>query len=236
VVLGGSGLVGGQLLRLLDASPYAVVKAFVRRPLETALAKVQEILVDFDRPETYGAHLSAVDDLFCCLGTTIKAAGSQAAFRKVDCEIPVEVARQGRAAGVTRYLIVTAVGSDPKSGVFYSRVKGETEEALRALEFPRGLKILRPSLLLGERSETRPGERVASVLMRATRPLLSGPLLRYRAIDAHDVACALLAAASRDDPGVTVYEGKALFDLAREGRFPPAARDEIPAKTFGERH
>ena len=110
---------------------------------------------------------------------------------------------------------MTAVGSDPKSRVFYNRVKGEAEDALRALEFPRGLKIFHPSLLLGERTEPRAGERVAALLMRATRPLLAGGLARYRAIDALDVARAMHAAATRDVGGVHLYEGESLFALGR---------------------
>jgi uncharacterized protein YbjT (DUF2867 family) len=216
VLLGASGLVGGHLLRLLAGDPaYTAVRAFTRRSLGLSAGSVRETIVDFDRPESYRDHLVGVEEVFCCLGTTIKAAGSQEAFRKVDFEVPVTVAREARAAGAGRYLIVTAVGSGAKSRVFYNRVKGETEEALRALEFPRGLKIFHPSLLLGERIESRPGERVASVLMRAARPLLAGGLARYRAIEALDVARAMHAAAARDEGGVEVYEGESLFALAR---------------------
>jgi uncharacterized protein YbjT (DUF2867 family) len=216
VVLGASGLVGGHLLRLLASDPaYAAVGAFTRRSLNLSSGTAHEVVVDFERPESYRGHLVGVDDVFCCLGTTIKAAGSQQAFRKVDFEAPVAVARESRAAGVGQYLIVTAVGSDPKSRVFYNRVKGEAEDALRALEFPRGLKIFHPSLLLGERTEPRAGERVAALLMRATRPLLAGGLARYRAIDALDVARAMHAAATRDVGGVHLYEGESLFALGR---------------------
>jgi len=207
--------VGGHLLGLLAGDPaYSAIGAFTRRPLGLSGGTVHEVVVDFDRPESYRAHLAGVDDVFCCLGTTIKKAGSREAFRKVDFEAPVAVARESRAAGAGQYLIVTAVGSDAGSRVFYNKVKGETEDALRALEFPRGLKILRPSLLLGARAEPRPGERVAAVLMRAARPLLAGGLARYRAIDALDVARAMHAAATRDAGGVHVYEGESLFALA----------------------
>ena len=216
VLLGASGLVGGHLLRLLASDPaYGEVRAFTRRPLGLSAGSVKEATVDFDRPESYRGHLVGVEDVFCCLGTTIKTAGSQKEFRKVDFEVPVTVAREARAAGAGRYLIVTAVGSNAKSSVFYNRVKGETEDALRTLEFPRGLQIFHPSLLLGERTESRPGERVASVLMRAARPLLAGGLARYRAIEALDVARAMRAAAARDVGGVEVYEGESLFALVQ---------------------
>jgi len=210
--------VGGHLLRLLAAdSTYGEVRLLARRVLGGESAppgsKIREIVVDFDDPATYRDH-AKVEDVFCCLGTTIKKAGSQEAFRKVDFAAPVAVAGASRAAGASRYVIVTAVGADPKSSIFYNRVKGETEGALRALDFPQGLSIVRPSMLLGERAESRPAERFGAVLMRATRPMFAGGLARYRAIDAGDVARAMHAAAKRDGPGVRIYEGKELFALA----------------------
>jgi uncharacterized protein YbjT (DUF2867 family) len=218
ILLGASGLVGGHLLPLLAADPaYTEVRCFTRRPLGLALgakvAKVREVVVDFDDPATYRDYV-AVDDVFCCLGTTIKKAGSQEAFRKVDFEAPVAIARASREAGASRYVIVTAVGADPGSSIFYNRVKGETEAALGKLGFPRGLSIVRPSMLLGERSESRPAERFGVAVMRATRPLFAGGLARYRAIDAAAVARAMHAVAARDEAGTKVYEGKELFALA----------------------
>jgi uncharacterized protein YbjT (DUF2867 family) len=215
ILLGASGMVGGHLLPLLAADPaYAEVRAFTRRPLGLAQsAKVREVVVDFDEPATHRDHV-AVTDVFCCLGTTIKKAGSQEAFRKVDFEAPLAIARASRTAGASRYVIVTAVGADAGSSIFYNRVKGETEAALGELGFPCGLSIVRPSMLLGERSESRPAERFGVALMKATRPLFAGGLARYRAIDAIAVARAMHAAAGRDEAGVRIYEGKVLFALA----------------------
>jgi uncharacterized protein YbjT (DUF2867 family) len=217
LLLGASGLVGGELLGLLADDPaYKLVVAIVRRPMRAFAAgspsagKVTEAVVDFNRPETYAPYL-AVDDVFCCLGTTIKQAGSREAFRRVDFEIPVAIARESRKAGATRYLIVTAVGADANSRLFYNRVKGDAENALRAIDFPRGLKIFHPSLLLGDRAEPRRGERAASAVMRATRAIFAGPLARYRAIDAGDVARAMLRVAKSDAGGVEVFEGANLF-------------------------
>jgi uncharacterized protein YbjT (DUF2867 family) len=220
LLVGASGLVGGRLLaRLARDARYATVTVLTRRALGTGGGKVHEVVVDFDRPETLRVAIGG-GDVFCCLGTTIKKAGSQDAFRKVDFEAPVAVAKAARAAGADQYVIVTAVGADAKSGVFYNRVKGETEAALAALAFPGGLKIVRPSLIMGERSERRPAERAAMFLMGATRPLFGGPLARYRAIDADDVAAAMLAAAREERTGgVHAYEGAPLFALAeRETR------------------
>lgn len=216
LVLGATGLVGAALLQLLAEDPvYAAVTALLRRTSRTSLPKVREVVIDFERPDEYRSHLG-VDDIFCCLGTTIKQAGSEAAFRKVDYEIPVAIARAALLAGAKRYVIVTAVGASAGSRIFYNRVKGETEDALRALAFPEGIHILHPSILLGNRAEPRPGEKVASALMSTTRPLFVGYLARYRAIDAADVARAMknAATAGKDGPGVHVYEGKTLFALA----------------------
>lgn len=216
VVLGGSGLVGSALLQLLarDAR-YDRVSVLTRRPLGLSVHKLREVQVDLTTasPESYREALAA-DDLYCCLGTTIAKAGSQQAFRKVDLEVPVEVARAALAAGAQRMLLVSAVGADSKSAIFYNRTKGELELQLGALGFPRGLSILHPSLLLGERTEPRLGERVASVVMRAAGPLLRQGLSRYRAIQAADVARALVAAAFREEGPVKVYEGESLFALA----------------------
>jgi len=218
VLLGASGLVGGKLLRRVsEGAQYASVTVLTRRPIGVPAGKVRELVVDFDRPETFRDHV-AVDDVFCCLGTTIKKAGSQAAFRKVDLEAPLAVAQAAREAGATRYLIVTAVGASAKSGVFYNRVKGEVEAGLVALKFPRGVKILHPSLIMGERPERRPAESVAMTLMGATRGLFVGSLERYRAIDADDVAAAMLDAASDSSVEDAVYEGARLFEAAARGR------------------
>ncbi len=212
-LLGASGLVGGHLLRILEADPsYSQGTILTRRALGLAGGRAREAIVDFDRPETFRSQL-AVDRVFCCLGTTIHKAGSQEAFRKVDCAIPVAVGREARAAGAREFLIVTAVGADAKSRIFYNRVKGEAEAALRDLEFPEGLKIFHPSMLVGEREESRQGERLVMTLMRATRPLFAGSLARYRAIDAVQVARAMHRAANEGGSGVEVFEGARLFEL-----------------------
>jgi uncharacterized protein YbjT (DUF2867 family) len=178
---------------------------------------VKDETVDLAEPETYRRHLD-VDCVFCALGTTMKKAGSEAAFRQVDYDYPLAAARAAAGAGARRYAIVTAVGADASSRVLYNRVKGELEDALRALPFPSGVRILRPSLLLGDREESRPGEAVAAALLRTTAPLFGGRLARYRAIRAEDVARALLSAARSEGDGIVVYEGRALFDAA-EARY-----------------
>lgn len=188
LLAGASGLVGQQLLAGLLADPgVAMVHALVRRPLGRAHAKLQEQLVDFAALPA----LPAVDEVYLALGTTIKVAGSQAAFRAVDFDAPLAVARAARAAGARRLGLVSAMGADARSRVFYNRVKGELEAALAPLGF-EGLVIARPSLLMGERAALgqplRRGERLGQAVDR----WLGGLIPRdYRAIRAADVAAAL---------------------------------------------
>jgi uncharacterized protein YbjT (DUF2867 family) len=209
LVAGASGLVGGLLLDALLEDPlYREVCSLGRRPLPRQHPKLVQRTVDFARLE--GEALPASDEAFCCLGTTIKKAGSQEAFRAVDHDAVLAFAKAARQAGAKRFLVVTALGADPRSRVFYNRVKGEVEQALQGVGF-ESLVILRPSLLLGERAESRPGEHVAIVLSKAL-----GPLLRPfggRPIEARTVARAMRALAHEGPPGVRVVPSGELQGL-----------------------
>ncbi|MBN1209019.1 MAG: NAD(P)H-binding protein [Myxococcaceae bacterium] len=209
LVAGASGLVGGLHLDALLESPlYREVCSLGRRPLPRQHPKLTQRTVDFARLE--GETLPAAEDAFCCLGTTLKKAGSQEAFRAVDHDAVLAFARAARKAGARRFLVVTALGADPRSRIFYNRVKGEIEEALKGVGF-ESLLILRPSLLLGERAEQRPGERAAIVLTKAL-----GPLLRPfggRPIEARTVARAMLTLARDAAGGVRVVPSGELHAL-----------------------
>lgn len=209
LVLGATGLIGNYLLfKLLQSDRYARVVSLVRRPLHYDHPKLEERVVDFEnlQPDDVRA-----DDVFCCLGTTIGKAGSQEAFRKVDFQYPVDVARLAFQHGAKQYLLVSSVGADAKSRVFYSRTKGETEEALRALGY-ESLHVFRPSMLLGKRKEFRLGEEVGRVLGILLTPVfwLIPPLRRYQAVQASKVATAMLEIAKQDVTGVHVYESDVL--------------------------
>jgi uncharacterized protein YbjT (DUF2867 family) len=213
LLLGATGLVGGHCLELLLAEPaYARLVVLTRRPLEREHPKLAQHIVDFDRLAEHAA-LFAVDDVFCCLGTTIRRAGSQDAFRKVDRLYPHEAARLALEQGARQFLLVSAVGADPTSRVFYNRVKGEVEMAVQALAFQR-VVIVRPSLLLGERAGFRPGERIAEWMSKPLAPLLRGPLARYRPIPARTVARALVRLALEEGMGVRVVESSPLWTAA----------------------
>ena len=211
LILGASGLVGGALLRiLLNDSTYSEVRAVVRRPLEIRHTKLREHIIDF---ETLGAHkkIFAVDDVFCCLGTTIKQAGTRENFRRVDFHYPVEAAITAHAAGAQSYYIITAMGSNPRARIFYNRVKGETEEALSTIPFA-ALHIFRPSLLLGERIENAPASGLRRKFLQRCR-FFSGPLKKYMPIDATVVARAMARAAQSGTRGVFIYESSQIQQM-----------------------
>lgn len=206
LLAGSTGLIGKQLLGLLlEDSRYTVVKAISRKPLAIQHSKLQNIVTDFISLTEHHDELKA-DDVFCCLGTTIRQAGSQAAFRKVDYDYPLELARLTKNHGATQYLIITALGADSKSGIFYNRVKGEVEQAIEAVGFD-SYHIFRPSLLLGERTEKRAGEGAATVVYKALGFLIP---LKYKAIDSAKVAKAMLHFAKQDSKGKFIHESKEL--------------------------
>ncbi|HVH42236.1 MAG TPA: NAD-dependent epimerase/dehydratase family protein, partial [Labilithrix sp.] len=197
LVLGASGLVGSRCVAHLQASDaYELVTCLVRRPIlsdragsretrATQPEKVRERVVDLSK--LTGDDVEPYDDLFCAIGTTMKKAGSREAFRWVDHDLPLRVAELGVGRGTKRIALVSSAGASARSSNFYLRTKGELEEALARLPLD-ALHILRPSLLLGERSESRPGEAIASVVARATRGLLVGSLRKWRPIDGDRVA------------------------------------------------
>lgn len=203
LLAGASGLVGRALLaRLLESPRYRNVHALLRRavPALGAHRKLEARIVDFAALPA----LPPVDDVFIALGTTIRSAGSRKAFRQVDFEAVLATARAGKATGAKRLLVVSALGADPASPVFYNRVKGEMQQAVAALGY-ESVVIAQPSLLLGDRSALgqprRAGEAWAERLLR---PLLGWLPARVRPIEAGDVAAAMLRAALDARPGLRI--------------------------------
>ena len=214
LVLGATGLVGSKLLQLLlHAQQYSHVIAITRKPLADHGKLQQVLLQDFEQMEEYAHLFSGVDDVFCCLGTTIKQAGSQDRFRQVDYAYPLAAARIAEKAGVRRFLLVSAMGANSQSRIFYNRVKGEAEKEICALQLPC-VSILRPSLLLGERKQFRFGERLASWILPPLAPIFRGRLFKYRPIQAQAVAAAMLGAAQILTSGTNIYENDQLHRMA----------------------
>ena len=215
LIAGATGLVGGELLQKALSSPrYKQVTAIVRKPMPLSHPKLVQQIVDFDHLSSYAA-LFAANDVFCCLGTTIKAAKTKEAFVRVDKSYPLEMARLAKQQGAGQFLIVTAMGSNPESSVFYNRVKGEVEAALTAMQLP-ALHMLRPSLLLGNRTEFRLGERIGAVAARALSFVMIGGLKPYRAIQAATVARAMLRIAEMEERGVHTYQSDQIAELGAD--------------------
>lgn len=217
LLAGASGLVGRSLLdQLLLAPEYDRVVSLGRRKLDLVHPKLEQVVVDFAALDQIVAGLRA-EDVFCCLGTTIRQAGTREKFRAVDHGAVLALAWAARRSGAQRFFFVSALGADPNSGVFYHRVKGETEEALQVLDFGT-LAIFRPSLLLGARDRPRMGERLLTPLFWLLDPVLVGSLRKYRAIEAAVVARAMVRSSfGRGGLGVLIYPSDEIQDLGGFG-------------------
>ncbi len=206
LVAGATGLIGGQLLDLLlKDSYYEKVIAITRKPLDVESSKLHNVVIDFSQLQNIATDLKA-DDVYCCLGTTIKQAGSKEVFRKVDYEYPTELAKITKSNGAKQYLLVSALGADPSSGIFYNQVKGETELAINKTGF-ESVHIMRPSLLIGPRKEHRSGEEAAKVFYKYLGFLIPK---KYKGIESIKVARAMIALAKQNKAGHFIHESVAL--------------------------
>lgn len=202
LLLGATGLVGREILRLLlDDTRVERVTVIARRPTGNTSPKLDERILDLSEMQQHPDAFAA-EAIFCALGTTIKKAGSQEAFRVVDYDYPLMAGRLGKQQGARHYLLVSALGANAHSRVFYNRVKGEVERDLLALNYPR-TTIARPSLLLGDREEFRLGERVFERLGWLMPPA-------YKPVHARDVAAALVDASHAQESGVQVLESRVI--------------------------
>lgn len=212
LIAGATGLVGGYVLRRMLAHPsYSRVEILVRRESPIRDPKFTQRIVDFEHLDA-GVPGIAPDEVFCCLGTTIRKAGSEEEFRRVDFDYPLALGRLAKAAGAGTFLMVSALGADPKSAVFYNRVKGEVEQAIAAVGLPAAY-FFRPSLLLGPRAENRPREKIGIAVGKAIAPLMIGGLRKYRPIHADTVAAAMVYVANHN-VSAGVIESDAISRLA----------------------
>lgn len=199
---GSTGAVGNHVLQYLNQeNQVSKIITLTRKPTSQKKSKEENQVINFDQISS----LNIKTDVFiCCLGTTIKVAGSQAAFRKVDYDYVVNFAKLAESVSAQKFLVVSSVGADENSSVFYSRAKGEMESTIKKLNIP-AIEIFQPSLLLGERNEARTGENFAKVLAPLFNPLLIGSMKKYRAIEASDVAKALVARTLNQDTGLKTF-------------------------------
>jgi uncharacterized protein YbjT (DUF2867 family) len=205
LLAGATGLVGNALLPLLLASErYAKVIVVGRRPVATEHPKLTQVVTELSKLEDERLRLIA-DDVYCCLGTTMRQAGSKEAFYEVDFLYVVKLAAITAANFAAQFLVVSALGADAESRFYYNKVKGEMEAAVQQTPF-RAIHIFRPSLLLGQRTAPRLGERIGGWLLALARPLLRGRWHKYRPAAAATVARAMLQAADEDGGGIRIHE------------------------------
>lgn len=207
LVLGATGLVGGHLLEMLLANEkFSKIETWSRSELNISNSKLKQVVYSFEKNVPYPVFKD-IDVVFCCLGTTIKKAGSKEAFIRVDQEIPLEVAQLAKQNGCESYLIVTAMGANASSMVFYNQVKGKVEDSLANFNFGQ-LGIFRPSMLLGDRKEQRTMESVGQKVMLFFDFLTPK---NYKAITATKVAKAMMAFSISDKKGLNVIASGTMY-------------------------
>ncbi|MFN6943995.1 MAG: NAD-dependent epimerase/dehydratase family protein [Cytophagaceae bacterium] len=214
LIAGSTGLVGTELLNVLDESnQFSKIYALTRR--KNSIRETEKIKALLADPINSMDWPSDVDEVFCCLGTTMKKAGSKEAFRKVDFELVVELAKKAKNNGVNSFHVISSMGADKNSFFFYNKVKGEMQEALEKLNFGR-LFIYQPSLLLGDRKETRIGEKIGEFIMKAFSSLLLGSLKKYKAIEARTVAKAMEKIANSKESRAVIFDSGKIRKLAAD--------------------
>ena len=211
-VIGATGLVGRELVRQLTGMPeIGLVKVFTRRTTGFQHEKLEEYLVDFEKPDSWTNHISG-DVMFSTMGTTLKQAGSKSAQYRVDYTYQYETAAAAAKNGVPAFILVSSAGAYEKSMVFYSRIKGKLDQDVRQLGFSK-CAVLRPSILSGEREKTRPAEKLANFMMQAISRIV---FTRYRPIPAGTVAAAMIRIALNDSlKGDIIVELDEIFRLAK---------------------
>ena len=213
IVFGATGLTGSNLTEELTGSnAYDKILVFTRRKSPAVThQKIREIEFDITNIEGVKEEIKG-DDLFCCLGTTIKKAGSQEAFRKVDLEAPAKIAVIAAANGVKQFIVISSIGADPQSRNFYLRTKGQMEVAVQKQHF-EGIAILRPSMITGKRKEFRPAEEAGKMIFSLVEKLLFGKLRKYRSITAKTIARAMVNIALKPQDKI-VFESHEIQKLA----------------------
>ncbi|MFJ7982859.1 NAD(P)H-binding protein [Lysinibacillus xylanilyticus] len=212
IVVGATGLTGTSLVeQLCENDEYVSVTVIARRAPAYTHPKLEVKIRNFDTLEE--KDIEFAHELYCCLGTTIKKAGSREEFEKIDFEYPLTIASLAKKRGIPHMLVITAMGANESSPFYYNRVKGKLEHDLMELGLQR-LSIIRPSLLVGEREEFRLGEKAGEKVLKLVKPLLVGPLKRSRAIEASQVAKAMIVIAlyGNKQP-VTIYQSQELAKL-----------------------
>ncbi len=212
LVVGATGLVGSSLVKLLcESEEYAAVNVISRRPLDFTHPKLVVKLCEFD--QIADKDIEFAHEVFCCLGTTMKKAGSKQQFAKVDFEYPLTIAAIAKNRGVGHFIVISAMGANEKALAYYSQVKGKLEAELIKMDFPR-LSIVRPSLITGDRQEFRLGETIGDKVLKVLNPILIGPLKKLHSIPATQIALAMkVIALHGKEQKVAIYLSDELLEM-----------------------
>ena len=213
LIFGSSGLIGNQLLELLvNNDKYSKIKLFVRSETSNSNSKIEIIKTDFNNLENHKDSIVG-DDCFFCIGTTRKNTPNKNEYIKIEYDLPVEVAKISKENSINSFTYVSSLGANPNATGLYLKNKGQTEEALKKLNFPK-LSIIRPSILLGNRKENRIGEKIGIIVMRTLSPLFLGKLLKYKPIKVELVVKAIFNIAQNDYQRV-IFESDQLQKIGK---------------------
>jgi uncharacterized protein YbjT (DUF2867 family) len=199
LILGGTGLIGQQLIDLLLQDNNYLEITLVRKTLPIENERLTQVIFDYENPNN---EVIIADEVFCCLGTTIKVAGSQKAFYKVDFEYAYDIAKRAYSNGAKKFALVSSLGANKQSSLFYNKTKGKIEEAITNIGYET-LLIFRPSLLLGNRSSHRAGEKIAQSIFTNLSFLIPK---KYQAIQAKQVAKAMITSMNLKERGIHILE------------------------------
>lgn len=213
IILGATGLIGGHLMdELSEDDTFTSLTVLSRRPVEFDTPKIQVKVIDFQDEKSFRNAIEPCDCIFSAIGTTNrKVDGDEEAYRRIDFDIPVNAARYGSEKVVNHFLLVSSVGANSTSGNFYLKLKGEIEEAIQRTNIPN-ISVFRPSILLGDRNESRPAERIGQIWMNAFSFLIPSV---YKPIEAKKVSKAMVAAIDREQPGFQIYHYKEIVALSK---------------------
>lgn len=213
ILVGASGSIGSSLLiQLLESPAYSSVLVLVRKDLSLQHPKLKQLVIEFDQMSNYAAEIKG-DAVFCCLGTTKSKTPDEQEYRKIDYQYPLDVGVIAQANGAESYHLVSSIGANKNSSVFYTRTKGEVERDLKAIPF-QNIHIYRPSILDGKRKDKRMMEGILNAVMRLINPLLVGGLKKYRSIKVENVAKAMLKQSLVDKRGIFIHQSDQIQQLS----------------------
>ena len=212
LIFGSSGLVGSKLLELIiNNNKYSRIKLFIRSEIYSSNSKIEIIKTDFNNLENYKESIIG-DDCFFCIGTTRKNTPNKNEYIKIEYDLPVEVAKIAKENSISSFTYVSSLGANPNASGLYLKNKGQTEEALKKLNFAK-LSIIRPSILLGNRKENRIGEKIGIFVMKTLSPLFLGKIKKYKPIKVENVARAMIKIAENDYQQ-TIFESDKLIEIS----------------------